>query len=158
LAEDTLRFNPVASTATTELPKPINQDSLPTFSPIDAAQISSPTQVVDDLPTAASEQEMLAAIEMELALTDRDRAVLQRRLWLLGFDPRGVDGHFGPRTRAAIASWQSAHGFPPTGFLDSDQIANINTMSRQLYDEWAASASRAQDTGVSGRALKAADR
>jgi peptidoglycan hydrolase-like protein with peptidoglycan-binding domain len=157
LAEDNLRYEQVASTAITELPRLIDQEALLTGSPIDAAQIGSPMHMVSDLPTAASEREMLAAIETELALTGRDRAVLQRRLWLLGFNPRGVDGIFGPRSRAAISSWQSAQGFPATGYLDGDQVADINTMSRHLYADWAASASRAKNAGVAGKAPGAAD-
>jgi hypothetical protein len=156
-AEDIPRYEQVASTAIMELPKLIDQGALLTGPPIYAAQIGSPMRMVSDQPTAASDQETLAAIEVELAITVQDRAALQRRLGLLGFDPRGVDGIFGPKSRAAISSWQSAQGFPATGYLDADQVADIITMSRHLYADWAASVSLAKNAGVAGNAPGAAN-
>jgi peptidoglycan hydrolase-like protein with peptidoglycan-binding domain len=42
-------------------------------------------------------------------------------LTVLGFDTRGSDGVFGPRSREMIASWQRARGQPDTGFLSATQ-------------------------------------
>ena len=38
---------------------------------------------------------------------------------------RCVDGLFGPRTRAAIRSWQSARGARSTGYLDGSQVETL---------------------------------
>ena len=57
--------------------------------------------------------------EEELSLDRAARRQIQQGLQAAGFDPRGADGLFGPRTRAAIRGWQSSRGRRPTGFLDA---------------------------------------
>jgi peptidoglycan hydrolase-like protein with peptidoglycan-binding domain len=52
-------------------------------------------------------------------LADRQR--LQVALTSQGFDTRGSDGAFGPRSREMIAGWQKARSLPPTGFLNAAQ-------------------------------------
>lgn len=64
-------------------------------------------------------------IEERLNLTRDERRAIQRHLALLGFDPRGIDGIFGPGTRGAITSWQRREGLAQHGFLDRDQIHRL---------------------------------
>ena len=52
-----------------------------------------------------------------LGLDRSARREIQAGLQAQGFDPGGVDGMFGPRTRAAIRSWQSSQGARATGYL-----------------------------------------
>lgn len=59
--------------------------------------------------------------EADLALTREARREVQRYLSILGHDPRGIDGLFGPATRAALTDWQGANGFDPDGYLDQQQ-------------------------------------
>lgn len=67
------------------------------------------------------------AFEKVLGL-DRDaRKEIQRNLALLGFDPHGIDGIFGPGTRAAISQWQNQAGLDETGFLSGIQIARLQS-------------------------------
>ena len=42
-----------------------------------------------------------------------------------GFYAGGIDGLFGPGTRAAIRNWQTAQGAAATGFLDAAQAADL---------------------------------
>jgi localization factor PodJL len=42
----------------------------------------------------------------------------QQQLKAAGFDPGLVDGHMGPKTRAALRDYQAAHHLPKTGKLD----------------------------------------
>ena len=57
-------------------------------------------------------------VEEGLSLNRAARRQVQRGLRAAGFDPRGADGQFGPRTRAAIRNWQSARAARGAGYLD----------------------------------------
>ena len=48
---------------------------------------------------------------------------LQQKLKDLGFDPKGVDGNFGPGTKAAVIAFQKSKG------LQTDGIAGPNTLA-----------------------------
>lgn len=50
------------------------------------------------------------------ALTLDERKELQDRLGQAGFDPGGVDGRMGPKTIAAVKSFQTARGMIPDGY------------------------------------------
>ena len=58
--------------------------------------------------------------EDRIGLNKAKRRDVQRRLTGLGFDTR-INGKFDKRTRAVIARWQAARGYPRTGFLDTLQ-------------------------------------
>lgn len=64
-------------------------------------------------------------IEQALGLSRDERRAIQRDLTILNYDPRGIDGIFGPGTRAAIGAWQGANRLPQTGFLNRDQIFEL---------------------------------
>jgi peptidoglycan hydrolase-like protein with peptidoglycan-binding domain len=66
------------------------------------------------------------AAEDALALDREASRDIQRDLTLLDFAPRGIDGIFGPGTRAAITDWQRQNGAPATGYLDRDQITRLD--------------------------------
>ncbi|MDC0738029.1 peptidoglycan-binding domain-containing protein [Cognatishimia sp. SS12] len=70
----------------------------------------------------ASRETRLKEAEAALNLSRDQRRDVQRDLSLLGFDPRGIDGVFGPATRSAIRSWQAAQGREATGYLSRDQL------------------------------------
>ncbi len=81
-------------------------------------------------------QPRVAASELTedtLALERVGRIDVQRRLALAGFDPSGFDGTFGPRTRGAIADFQTAWGFPATGYLEAAVHADLNQRTEQAY-------------------------
>jgi peptidoglycan hydrolase-like protein with peptidoglycan-binding domain len=71
--------------------------------------------------------------EATLALKRGGRADVQRRLALAGFNPNGYDGVFGTRTRGAIADFQTAWGFPATGYLDTHIFAELNQRTEDAY-------------------------
>ncbi|MSP76285.1 MAG: hypothetical protein EXR12_09130 [Rhodospirillaceae bacterium] len=66
---------------------------------------------------AATEKKAAEAAEAALRLATPDRQRLQVALTSLGFDTRGSDGAFGPRSREMITAWQKARNQPATGFL-----------------------------------------
>ena len=58
--------------------------------------------------------------EDQIGLDMAKRSDVQRWLTRLGFDTP-VNGEFDESTRAVIARWQGARGYPRTGFLDTPQ-------------------------------------
>lgn len=76
--------------------------------------------------------------EEALELSREDRRAIQRDLTLLGYNPRGVDGVFGPGSRAAITRYQAKAGFPGTGFLDETQIERLGLQVERHKAEVAA--------------------
>jgi peptidoglycan hydrolase-like protein with peptidoglycan-binding domain len=50
--------------------------------------------------------------------THADVRQAQMHLRAGGYYPGPIDGHLGPRTRAALRAYQRAHGLPRTGTLD----------------------------------------
>ena len=80
----------------------------------------------EDARAAIARQEATPErIEEALALTREERRAVQRDLTILNFNPRGIDGIFGPGTRSAINSWQGANEHARTGFLNRDQIHQL---------------------------------
>jgi serine/threonine protein kinase/peptidoglycan hydrolase-like protein with peptidoglycan-binding domain len=69
----------------------------------------------------AADPRRAQAGENALNLSHRDRLHVQVALAALGFDPKGTDGVFGPRSRKAIAAWQQSRNDPPTTFLTAAQ-------------------------------------
>jgi peptidoglycan hydrolase-like protein with peptidoglycan-binding domain len=69
----------------------------------------------------AAEKKVAEAAEMALHLAPLDRQRLQVALTSLGFDTRGSDGVFGPRSREMIVAYQKARNQPATSFLSAKQ-------------------------------------
>ena len=65
----------------------------------------------------AAAQKTAEATEAALGLSAGDRRRIQVALTSLGFDTRGADGVFGPRSREMILGWQRARSQAATGFL-----------------------------------------
>ncbi|MDJ1007758.1 MAG: serine protease [Paracoccaceae bacterium] len=72
-------------------------------------------------PLIPAEETPAQARAAERQLSGEDRRELQRALAYDGFYRSTIDGAFGPGTRRAIESWQSANRFEATGFLTSRQ-------------------------------------
>ncbi|MBI2741686.1 MAG: peptidoglycan-binding protein [Rhodospirillales bacterium] len=72
-------------------------------------------------PALPNLKEQAETAERDLRLGPADRRRLQIALTSLGFDTRGDDGVFGPRSREMIANWQRARNQPPTGFVTKAQ-------------------------------------
>ena len=64
-------------------------------------------------------------VEEGLGLGRAARREIQEGLQAAGFDPGGADGMFGPRTRAAIRSWQTSRGARATGYLDGASMMSL---------------------------------
>jgi peptidoglycan hydrolase-like protein with peptidoglycan-binding domain len=85
---------------------------------------------VDQATTAdeATQEEATQATEDRIGLDKPKRRDVQRRLTGLGFDTR-ANGKFDASTRAVIARWQAARGYPNTGYLNTPQHQALVTES-----------------------------
>lgn len=82
--------------------------------------------------------------EKRLELNRQDRRQIQRNLAMLEFDPRGIDGLFGPNTRAAIGAWQASIGRESTGYLKGKQITALHSAAEARAKTLEAEARRRQ--------------
>jgi peptidoglycan hydrolase-like protein with peptidoglycan-binding domain len=89
---------------------------------------------------AADPAAVARAAEDALGLSRDQRRAIQRQLSIMGFDPRGIDGLFGPGSRAAITAWQRANGETPNGFLTRDQILRLTAQAERRAAELEAEA------------------
>lgn len=89
-------------------------------------------------PDVSAEEEA----EKALKLSANDRRDVQRWLDLLGYDPRGIDGIFGPGTRAALTRWQAQNGLPATGYLDVQSLRKLRNQGERRAAELKAEAER----------------
>jgi peptidoglycan hydrolase-like protein with peptidoglycan-binding domain len=64
-----------------------------------------------------------------LNLSTADRRRIQLALAAQGFDTRGSDGAFGPRSREMIAAWQQAQKHPATGYLTAAESQALRDAS-----------------------------
>src|SRR5262249_30611679 len=74
--------------------------------------------------------------EKALRLEQADRQRVQVALTSLGFDTRGNDGVFGPRSREMIAGWQKKAGAPATGFLTVSQRDQLLRAAAPAVARW----------------------
>jgi peptidoglycan hydrolase-like protein with peptidoglycan-binding domain len=76
----------------------------------------------------AIQEEATQETEDRIGLDKRKRRDVQRRLTRLGFDTK-ANGKFDASTRAVIARWQAARGYPKTGYLNTLQHQALVTES-----------------------------
>lgn len=111
----------------------------PPPAPVEAAAPADPEKPEEATPAPAPQAPVdHAALEKEIALSRTERRAVQRRLTLIGYSTRGVDGVFGPGTRNAITGWQKESGLPATGYLTSETHARLINQTRDVYAEWQA--------------------
>jgi hypothetical protein len=96
---------------------------------------SAPGRSVDGSQNRSTDE----ASELQIGLTANDRMGIQRRLTLVGYDTRGIDGAFGPGTRNAITRWQQARSFTPaSGYLNAQQYQALIAQTETIYANWIA--------------------
>ena len=102
-------------------------------------------------PAGAAEPSSAPAVEAEPGLKRSERRQVQEGLASLGFNPGPADGMFGPKTRAALLSWQKANGFAPTGSLTRDQATTLRSAGEKALGE-TTNGERQQPSGGSAAA------
>ena len=97
----------------------------------DAAKAGPSTTARDlsaSVDQAATADEATQEAEDRIGLDKARRRDVQRRLTRLGFDTK-ANGRFDASTRAVIARWQAARGYPKTGYLNTLQHQALVTES-----------------------------
>ena len=118
------------------------------FSQVVTMEDTTDADAADSEATEAATSEQPApggasrADENALNLTLLDRREIQRRLTLLKYDTRGVDGVFGRGTRGAVSAWQKDAGFVESGYLNAEQLEALKAESATAYAEWDAQPKR----------------
>src|SRR6266496_5173301 len=70
-----------------------------------------------------------------------DVTALQQKLKDLGFDPKGVDGNFGPGTRDAVIAFQQSEGLQADGIAGPATLAALGLGDGQAIGDTSSSAS-----------------
>jgi len=73
--------------------------------------------------------------ERDLRLSRIRKRKIQEYLLALGFDPRGIDGLFGPGTRRALIGWQRENGVYNGGWLTAEQVALLTSQGEAALAE-----------------------
>ena len=102
-------------------------------------QANQMLQVIADATPKYSPEEKA---ELDLALTRNDRRRVQEQLSLLGFNPRGIDGLFGPGSRAAIKRFQAQTGLDGDGFMNPETLLRLRKRAERRAEELAQEAER----------------
>ena len=107
-----------------------------TFAPAPTPQVEPAASTSADATQPSSAE----AVEAALNLSTTDRRRIQIALGARGFDTRGTDGTFGPRSREMIAAWQQAQKHPATGYLTAAESQALRDASppppRPAVDGW----------------------
>jgi len=96
-----------------------------TFAPAPTPQVQPTASTSADATPPASPE----ATEAALQLSPAERRRIQLALTAHGFDTRGSDGAFGPRSREMIAAWQEARKHPATGYLTAAESQALRDAS-----------------------------
>ncbi|SMX46189.1 peptidoglycan-binding domain-containing protein [Actibacterium lipolyticum] len=78
--------------------------------------------------------------EEALNLNRDQRREIQRDLSILDYNPRGIDGIFGPGSRGAITKWQQENAFDATSYLTRDQLTRLDAQAEKRAAELEAEA------------------
>ncbi len=81
--------------------------------------------IVVEQPPIPAEETRAEALQSERQLDRPARDALQIALQWFGFYRSSIDGAFGPGTRNAMAGWQEAQNYEPTGVLTTKQRAEL---------------------------------
>ena len=116
-AVETATATTAAPTATVTATATVAATATATVAPVATATAAptATTAATDTKPAAQPQVQPTPAVDPQIAKA-------QGALKTLGFDPGKVDSIHGPRTAAAIASFQKANGLAPTGTLNADTL------------------------------------
>jgi peptidoglycan hydrolase-like protein with peptidoglycan-binding domain len=84
-----------------------------------------------------------SSMSLQVGSRGEEVKVLQSRLLANGFDPKGIDGIFGPNTASALNAYKASVGLPENGIADASVFSKLGISSDVI-----ASASNASSTAL----------
>ncbi|WP_118135211.1 peptidoglycan-binding protein [Oceanicella sp. SM1341] len=109
---------------------------------IEAASAAAAPASDDSAATGREQRDAEAEEAMNLSRAERLR--IQEALTVLDFEPKGIDGAFGPNTRAAISRFQDDQELPATGYLREGQTERLYNLADKRARELDAAARKAE--------------
>ncbi|MGB3798095.1 MAG: peptidoglycan-binding domain-containing protein [Alteraurantiacibacter sp.] len=101
---------------------------------------TTPGAIAGDLTEGRDTPPSLSAgtetTEAALGMDRQTIREIQARLFLSGYDPRGIDGIIGNGTRDAIRSWQAQKGLVETGYLSAPLLRILQSETSSTYPIW----------------------
>jgi peptidoglycan hydrolase-like protein with peptidoglycan-binding domain len=123
------------------------QDYGTRFYPPDGAIVETPAPLT--IPDAGAADETPAqARRAERLLSREERALVQTALSDAGAYVGPIDAAFGPGTRRAMSSWQSANGYEPTGVLTTAQRTLLMERYRAVFEGLGMERTRDRAAGI----------
>ncbi|QDL92310.1 hypothetical protein FDP22_11310 [Paroceanicella profunda] len=95
-------------------------------------------------PQLTGREKADAEAEDALNFSRAERLRIQEALTVLDYEPKGIDGVFGPNTRTAISRYQDAEGMPATGYLRDGQTDRLFNLAEKRSRELDAEARKAE--------------
>lgn len=112
---------PVGADALAQSAQPLAEESAEAV----AEEVVAVIEAEETAEPVVPEETLQQARQSEAQLDRAGRDALQIALQWFGFYNSGIDGAFGPGTRAGMRAWQDARGFEATGVLTSRQRAQL---------------------------------
>ena len=95
------------------------------YAAIALERIAELTAPIDPDRPSDAQIEAAARAEAAMGLPQFSRALIERRLAGLGFEPGAIDGQFDDDTRRAIRRYQRAADLLPTGYLTESMVSRL---------------------------------
>lgn len=142
---------PATTSVTAPLAAPVVAPTTPPVTSPEASPLAPAAQApVATAPAVAPApiESLAEARAAEAALPREDRMEIQRALAWAGVYTSGIDGAFGPGTRAAIAQWQTRSGLEATGVLRSAERAALMGSWKAEVTELGLESIRDEEAGI----------
>ncbi|MBV7410773.1 serine protease [Maritimibacter sp. DP1N21-5] len=114
----------------------------------ETAEVAAVEPEVAPEPEPEPEETRQEALRSEGLLDADQRKALQVALQWEGFYNAGIDGAFGPGTRASMAAWQEAKGYEATGVLTTRQRARLQGDYQATLDSLGLASVTDRDAGI----------
>ncbi len=112
--------------------------------PAEVATAEQPAPIDPSIP----DETYAEAQASEAALSQPEKELLQVALQWSGVYEGGIDGAFGPGTRASMSAWQSQQGYEPTGVLTARQRAELVGAYNAILDDLGMETVRDETAGI----------